>query len=317
MNALLDWFAQAAAALWLALAGAPATPYWQGYAEGDFVRIGLPAGGRVAHLAVKRGDWVVPGQFLFTLDETAERAAVDQAMARLSQAEAQLANLRKGRRAPELAQIDAQRVQAEATLALSRTQLERQAQLYEARVIARSRLDEAQAAFDRDAARVEETRRQLEVARMTARSDEIQAAERAVDAARADLRQDEWRLTERRAAAPAAARVTDTLFEAGEYVGAGTPVVEILPPANIKVRFFVPETALGSLRLGQAVALRCDGCAPGLSATVRYIAPRAEFTPPVIFSESSRRKFVYLVEATPADPEAMRPGQPVDVRPVP
>jgi HlyD family secretion protein len=314
VNALLDWVVQAAAALWLALAGAPATPYWQGYAEGDFVRIGLPAGGRVAALAVKRGDRVAAGQFLFALDDTAERAAADEARARLSQAEAQVANLLKGRRAPELAAIAAQKAQAEAALALSRLQFERQAELYEARVVAKSRYDEARATYDRDAARVDEMKRQLEVAQMAARSDEIRAAERAVDAARADLKQAEWRLAERRAHAPTAARVTDTIFEPGEYAGAGVPVVELLPPANIKIRFFVPEPMLPKVALGQAVALSCDGCASGLTATVTYLAPKAEFTPPIVFSETSRKKFVFLAEAVPAAPEAFRPGQPVDVR---
>lgn len=101
-------------------------------------------------------------------------------------------------------------------------------------------------------------------------------------------------------------------------VAAGTPVVSLLPPANIFVRFFIPEPALSSLHYGDVVALACDGCPAGLSATVSFISPQAEYTPPVIYSESSRAKLVFLIEAHPPSDQAslLNPGQPIEVRPL-
>jgi HlyD family secretion protein len=98
-------------------------------------------------------------------------------------------------------------------------------------------------------------------------------------------------------------------------VPAGSPVVSLLPPANIKVRFFVPEPRLGTVKLGQSVSVRCDGCARPVAATVSYVAPQAEYTPPVIYSRESRSKLVFLIEARPAPGDAtlLHPGQPVDV----
>jgi HlyD family secretion protein len=92
-------------------------------------------------------------------------------------------------------------------------------------------------------------------------------------------------------------------------------VVAILPPENVKARFFVPETKLGAVRIGQPVQLRCDGCAAPIAAKVTYIAPQAEFTPPVIFSKDSRARLVFLVEARPSREDAtkLHPGQPLDV----
>jgi HlyD family secretion protein len=115
-------------------------------------------------------------------------------------------------------------------------------------------------------------------------------------------------------AASVAGRVTDTLFARGDWVPSGAPVVSLLPPGNVKVRFFVPETQLGTVSVGQKVAVSCDGCAP-ISATVSFIAPQAEYTPPVIYSKESRSKLVFLVEAKPAPEDALKlhPGQPVDV----
>jgi HlyD family secretion protein len=96
-------------------------------------------------------------------------------------------------------------------------------------------------------------------------------------------------------------------------VAAGAPVVSMLPPENVKVRFFVPQPQLGAIQVGDMVEVRCDACAPGLTAEISFIAPEAEYTPPVIFSREMRAKLVFLVEARPRQPDALRPGQPVDV----
>ena len=107
----------------------------------------------------------------------------------------------------------------------------------------------------------------------------------------------------------------DTLYRAGEWVAAGNPVVELLPPANIKVRFFVPQAVLPRIKTGQTVSVTFDGGQRAYSATVNYISTQAEFTPPVIYSRENRAKLVFMIEAkfSPADAAELRPGQPVDV----
>ena len=57
------------------------------------------------------------------------------------------------------------------------------------------------------------------------------------------------------------------------------------------------------------------GCGAAIPATIVFIADRAEFTPPVLYSKDNRSKLVYLVEAKPAPADApkLHPGQPVDV----
>jgi HlyD family secretion protein len=124
-----------------------------------------------------------------------------------------------------------------------------------------------------------------------------------------------WQLDQRTVRAPADALVEDTVRKAGEWVGAGGIVISLLPAENIKVRFFVPEPELSAIRRGQRLALRCDGCPQDMTATVRYVAPQAEFTPPVIYSVGSREKLVFMVEAWPDAGTQLHPGQPVDVNP--
>ena len=109
--------------------------------------------------------------------------------------------------------------------------------------------------------------------------------------------------------------VFDTMYRTGEWVPAGSPVVRMLPAENVKVRFFVPEAVLGSLTPGARVEIRCDGCPAALPAVVSYVSVQAEYTPTNIYSNDTRAKLVFMVEARPQPGDAARlhPGQPVQV----
>ena len=156
-------------------------------------------------------------------------------------------------------------------------------------------------------------RRKIEAAKLAGRDEEIAAAEKAVDAARASLAVAQVRLDRRRMSAPVSGTLETVYFRVGELVPAGRPVVSILPPDLIKVRFFVPEPALAQFHMGRAVTVSCDGCAEPIDAIVSFIASSAEYTPPVIYSLDERSKLVFMLEAKPRDPSKLRPGQPVTV----
>ena len=131
------------------------------------------------------------------------------------------------------------------------------------------------------------------------------------------MAQAEWKLSQKIVNAPVGGLVNDTNYVVGEWVPAGRPVASLLPPANVKLRFFVPEARVATIRQGDAVNVSCDGCGAPIRATVTYISAQAEYTPPVIYSQGTREKLVYMVEARPAiaDATRLRPGQPVDVMP--
>jgi len=289
---------------------------FQGYAEGEFVLVASPYAGTLERLAVARGQQVAAGAALFALESAAEQAAVGEAEARVGTARERLANLEAARRKPEIEALQAQVASAAAERRLAVEQLKQQERLRRAGYVSQSRLDEAQAAHDRAAARVEEAEAQLRNARAgIGREAEIGAARTELQAAQAQLAQARWRLEQKSAAAPAAALVQDTFFSQGEWVPAGAPIVSLLPPGNIKLRFFVPETAVGAIRAGQPVSVTCDGCGAPIAATVSFVSAQPEYTPPVIYSRESRAKLVFLVEAKPKPEDATRlhPGQPVDV----
>jgi len=290
--------------------------YYQGYVEGEYVRVATPISGMLEKLAVRRGMEVKKSELLFTLEHENESAARREAVERLKNFEAQLANLQKGRRPTELEAIRAQLAQADANATLSRTQLDRMQELVRQNFVAKERLDEARAAYTRDTQRVKELRAQLATANLAARPDEIKAAEYNVEAARAALAQAEWRLAQKSVHAPVSGLVQDTYFVEGEWVNANQPVVSLLPPENVKIRFFVEEATVGSVKPGQKVNVTCDGCTATVAATVSFVSPQAEFTPPVIYSRHERAKLLFLIEARPsrADAVKLNPGQPVEVR---
>jgi HlyD family secretion protein len=310
----------AGAGLWWWYALRPAAPVgWQGYAEADYVKVGPTQPGRLMTVAVARGDEVAAGAALFTQDETADRAARDQAAQMLAQAEEQLANLQAGGKETEIQQAEANLADARSTLARIEADLQRGEALMRDGFATKQSVDQLRA--DRRSAEAKMQGLEAALAQFRAplgRSREIGGQRAAVDAARAAVEMAEWRLEQRRVAAPVGGRVVDVLARPGETIVAGAPVVSLLPPANILVRFFVPETALATVHRGDRIALHCDGCPADLAATVSFVSPQAEYTPPVIYSEASRAKLVYLVEARPRPEQAtmLNPGQPIEVRPM-
>jgi HlyD family secretion protein len=295
----------------------PATPF-AGYVEAEYVKVGPVQSGLLTELSVSRGQTVQAGAPLFAQDDTGDRAARDEAASRMHQAEALLANLQGTSRVTDIEAAKATVGEARAAAALARDELKRGNELVPEGAIAPQRLEELRSLSQQANARLVSAEARLATLQAAiGRSAEIQAQQRATEAARATLASANWRLSQRHVAAPVAGLVADTIFRAGEQVNAGMPVVSLLPPENLLVRFFVPEPVLPSLRIGGVVDVSCDVCPTGLRAIVSFIAPQAEYTPPVIYSEQVREKLVFLIEAHPSPDAALtvlKPGQPVDVR---
>jgi HlyD family secretion protein len=318
MTGLKTCCALVLASLLLAACQPKAAPGWSGYVEGDYVYVASALGGTLSQLNVRSGDQARQDMPLFALEAENEQAARLEADARLARASAQLANAAKGKRSDEIAVIQAQINQARAQARLNAAALAREEQLVKQGFVSAAHRDELLAAQAQSAAHLDELLAQLKVGRLPARVDERAAAAADTDAARQAVRQFAWREAQKTRSAPVSGLVTDTFFRVGESVQAGQPVLALLPPGNVKARFFVPEGVVGRLQIGAAVHIVCDGCAAPIAAKISFISNRAEYTPPVIYSNVQRAKLVFMVEArpSPADGARLKPGQPVDVVPV-
>jgi HlyD family secretion protein len=263
--------------LLLAACGQKDDQPWLGYAEGDNAFISAPQPGWMSSLHVERGTYVHRGDLLFTLDDTAQLAQRNEAVASLETAKASLK-------------------QEEANLVYAQRQLQRQGGLARANAGTPANLDLAKANYDQSSARIAQLKSQIAQTN-------------------ASLAGASYSLTQRNIAAQTEGRVQDIYFRPGEYVPGSTPVISILPPKNIYVRFFVPETQFGKVHLGEKVRINCDGCKP-VDAIITFIAQQEEFTPPVIFSVGVREKLVFKLEARVPGGMKLNPGQPVQVRPL-
>ena len=300
----------------VALAGCtrPGSAGYQGYLEGDFVYVASPLAGRLETLAVQKGARVTAGTALFTLERSAETAAQQQAAEQLRSTQSRLEDLKKGSRPSELAALEARRDQAVAAAELSSLELARQENLFKTQVISVNDFDRARLLHQQNLRAVDELASQLATAGLGGRSDAIAAAGADASAAAAAKERADWSVNQKAQAAPRAGLVYDTLYREGEFVAAGLPVVVLLPPENLKVRFFVPEADFAALRAGAPVRVALTGRPAPLAAHISYLSPQPEFTPPVLYNRDNRAKLVFMVEAVfdTAAPD-LHPGQPVDV----
>ena len=285
-----------------------------GYVEGEPLYLAAPVAGTVKAMYVVRGQRVEAGARLFVVDPQQTLSARDQAAAEVAAAQAQAEDARKGQRPVELAVLEANIAAAQARAADANAQLRRVSTLAAKGFESKAALDDAQANAAAANAAVTAARKQRDAATLGARSDQVRAADARVIQAQAGLAGAAARLTDIAPEAPEAARVEEVFFQQGEWAPANQPILSLLPTARIKVRFYVPERSLAAYRVGTSVRFTCDGCAKGLTAQIRYVSPRPEFTPPVIYSREARDRLVYLIEAKPSQP--LSPGQPVDVEPL-
>jgi len=289
---------------------------FQGYVEGEYIQVASPLSGQLESLSVRRGGAVTAGDPLFRLEHSRESAALSESEQELARVTSELADMTKGLRPTEVQSIEARLKQTQAAHSLAQKEYDRLERLVNQQQVSRESYDRAASQLEQTAAAIQELTAELETAGLGARSDALAAVRAEVRAARERVRQTEWQLRQKKQTAPESALVFDTYYSEGEFVPAGFPVVSLLPAGRIKIRFFVPESVVGSLRTGKRIDFKFDGAPRTYSAAVSYISPKAEYTPPVIYSREARSKLVFMIEAIPepADAASLHPGQPVDVR---
>ena len=286
-----------------------------GYVEGDYVRIATPVAGYLRELQVTEGQAITVDQPLFRLESNDTISNQQAAAAALQKAQAQVADLNKGKRSEEITALQAQLSAAQAALRLSEQELSRQQRLRQQGFSNQSALDQAASTRLQAKGKVRDLNAQLALAAQAARVDVRQAAQADVTAATAQLTHADWLVTQTAPLSPVTGRVEETLYQVGEWIPAGSPVVTLLAPEAVKIRFYIPEAALATIKPGQNINVSCDSCKQPISARISFIANNAEYTPPVIYSKENRAKLVFMVEAKPLDSKTflLHPGQPVAV----
>lgn len=231
------------------------TDVYNGYVEGEYVYVSAYTGGILDRIDVVKGQLVDPGAALFRLDEEIWAADLARAQSVLDKAYANLSNLSKGKRRQELDVILKQKAQAQAVLDNARKEFMRAEELIKTRNISRSDYDKKRSDYENARAKTEELEASFQTATLAAREDELTAARKEIEAAAQDLKKIQKQAANNAAVSPVAGRVQDVYFRRGEFVPAGTPVVSVLPPENVKARFYVPENVFSQIKSGTKVSV--------------------------------------------------------------
>ena len=287
----------------------------QGYIEGRFTYISSQVTGTLENLTVERGSPLQLGQKLVVLESSPQFEQYKQAQADLAKVKANLADLQKGERPSELAAISNKQKEVIAKIDLAEKTVKRYQHLVKTHAISQNKLDEAISNYNQLNAQLSEVTENLITAKLPARIDQINEAKAQTAAAEAALKEAKWQLKQKQIFSPINGRVFDTFYRVGETVPATSPILSAIDPKNVYIVFFIPEEQLAKIKIGQKITFTYDSLTRSIPATIYFISNEAEFTPPVIYSETSRKKLTYRIEAklTIADAKLVHPGQPITI----
>lgn len=266
-------------------------------------------------MVANRGDAITQAEELFQLDPMPEQAGVKQQNSTVMSQKATLNDMMQAQRAPIIKSNEAELKQAQSRLVLAEKTYDRYQLLYNKKNISEEKLDVSLSLYQSAKQAVIAAKNKLADSQLAARKEQITAQRYGLKAAKAQAVQAQWQLKQKTVQAPTSGLLFDVFFHPGEWVPAGQPVVSLLAPQYMYVQFYVSESDFSSLKLGEKIEFKCDGCKANNSAVISYISPKAEYTPPVIYSDETRSKLVYAVKAKLPIATALNyhPGQPVQI----
>lgn len=298
-----------------------------GHVEATEVRLAPEVGGRVATLDVKEGDHVASGARILTLDTTDIALAIARAKTEQASAEAQWRLVRASARTEDVQQAEAQVAAAKADVPAAQAELDaatadlqrfdlllqRKSGSQKQRDDAATRREVAVARLDAAQKRVAAAEATTARVRAGARREEVAVAATRIDTTKAAIATLEEQLADATLTTPVAGVVTEKLTEVGEVIAPRAPVVVITDLDHAWADVYVPEPAVPRITMGQQATLHTDAGGQGITGTVTYISPKAEFTPRNVQTADERAKLVYRVRVT-VDNSAgvLKQGMPVD-----
>lgn len=285
-----------------------------GYVEARLTYLSAPVDGKLVNLPIKRGLEIKQGDKVFILDPMPQQADLNIATVNIEEATANLQNLLKGEREPELEVIRGEIDDLKANVKYFRKQIDRHQKLVNKGAIEKEQLDKTILSLSESIAQLKSAEAKLSVAKLPAREDVIEEARKKVEAIKSEFEKAKWLFEQKEGIAPYDSFVFDTYFKEGENVPANRPVLSLFAWNDVKAIFYVPEARLSQVKLKGKVTIDCDQCEK-MEGKVEFISPIAEYTPPVIYSQASRSKLVYRIEAifSENDSRILHPGQPIDV----
>ncbi|HVY99284.1 MAG TPA: efflux RND transporter periplasmic adaptor subunit [Dongiaceae bacterium] len=251
----------------------------QGEADATRTDIAARVDGRIADLAVARGDGVAAGARLLAIDNPELIARLAQAEADKAVADAELARIDAGTRAEEIAVRKAAVDSANAALVLAQQTYQRTKGLAAGGNSPLQRLDETTAQLEVANRTADQARLayQEAVAGYTKEDRQIAAANVAKAAAAIATLQalvDQLVVT-----APTPGQVYQINTEAGEVVAPGVPLLSLIDERDVWFRFELREDLMKGIKVGDRFDLRVPALGDRkVAAEIKVIASRGEYS---------------------------------------
>lgn len=242
---------------------------------GDQIDLSAHESGWISQITVNEGQVVRAGEPLATIEDAAQRHAVELARADLAEAQAGLTRIERGATAEELRQAEAEFEAAAARSGLARTTAARSANLYAEGIVTKVETERDAADARTQAALADRAEARLREVRRGARPEDRDAARARLETARARLRVAEDDLARRRILAPVAGTILLSRFHAGEFYAAGAgPLFVLGDMSRLQVRLEVDEVDALDVRAGGVCRLYSDGGAPIADGRIVRLAPK-------------------------------------------
>ncbi|OGV29730.1 MAG: hypothetical protein A3E88_04075 [Legionellales bacterium RIFCSPHIGHO2_12_FULL_35_11] len=296
----------------LVCCGKPTHKY-QGYISATNIYLSSEFAGKLDGLMVKKGDKVKKGDLLFKLSSKPQIFNLNETKAILNQAHSTLADLKKPKRIQALKSIEAKIAQNDAQISLASIRVKRNQTLFDKHVLAKDNLDLAREHLNELLAKKDQITADLELAKLGARSDIINAEESHVKSLETKVNSIRWEIAEKSVYAPDDGFIFDTYFTESEFVPSARPVLSLLTKINIFIEFFVPLREVEHLHVGNIVQYNYLADGNVYEAKISYISPEAEFMPPLIYSRENMDKLVFRLKALPMNNDKLMPGLPVTI----
>jgi len=316
--------------LLLTMLGCGRSDDWQfaGTVEATQYNLQAEVGGQVLQVKVAEGDLLRPGDLVAVLETSGMQHQVDQALAAVANAKAQLQELQKGARPEQLAQARENVRQAKAAvegaqenLVYRQRNLQRVQELFSEGAVTQQQVDDAQAQVDAAAAQLASLEAQARAATEQLRLLENGATAEAIAAAKANVAQAEAALAAAQSQvekaeirALVAGRVVHRHLNPGEMAVPGSVVVTLADLNDLWVKVYLPERDLAKVKLGQKAKLK-SAAYPDQTFTgkVVFIAQEAEFTPKNIATKEAKEDTVFAVKVQIKADGKLKPGMTMDV----
>ncbi|PIP79718.1 MAG: integrase [Gammaproteobacteria bacterium CG22_combo_CG10-13_8_21_14_all_40_8] len=286
---------------------------YTGYIEAEYLYIAPPSSGWLVQQSLQQGQKIHQGDLLFKLDDDQQQLQLNEAKLQLEQSNSKLDDMTQGARPQEIAVIENQIKEAQAQLKFSALEKERFIKTADKQLSTLSQRDQAISHYEVAKARLAELENQLHLAKLSAREHQLLAQGSAVKAAESNVAIKQWAIDQRSVFSQQDGIIDQVFYRKGEFVQQATPVISLLLDESLKVKFYLPQSKLSQIKLSHTVNIHSDGIPNLVQAKISHIAKDAEFTPPVLFSQNTRNKLVFLVEAKLPPSTRLNPGQPVDV----